>query len=62
VPIALEIIAANIHDKWMAGATLDAVVLRAPRGPRRPTNLCLERAFYREYDHSHVPALASSLP
>jgi putative transposase len=29
----------------MAGATLDAVVLRAPRGPRRPANLCLDKGY-----------------
>lgn len=45
MPIAVEITGANIHDKWMAGATLDAVVLRAPRGPRRPANLCLDKGF-----------------
>jgi transposase len=45
VPIAVEIIGTNIHDKWMAGATLDAVVLRAPRGPRRPMNLCLDKGY-----------------
>jgi hypothetical protein len=45
VPIAVEITGANIHDKWMAGATLDAVVFRAPRGPRRPSNLCLDKGF-----------------
>ena len=33
----------------MAGATLDAVVFRGPRGPRRPRNLCLDKGFdYRD--------------
>ena len=29
----------------MAGAMLDAVVLRSSRGPRRPTNLCLDKGY-----------------
>src|SRR5205823_10903232 len=36
VPLAAEITGANVHDKWLVGQMLDAVVLRAPRGPRRP--------------------------
>lgn len=40
---------ANVHDKWMAGKTLDAVPLRASRGPRRPTHLCLDKGYdYRD--------------
>jgi hypothetical protein len=31
VPIGVELTAANIHDKWMAGAALDAVVHRSSR-------------------------------
>jgi len=34
-----------VHDKWMVGATLDAVLVRAPRGPRRPANLCLDKGY-----------------
>jgi transposase len=37
--------AANIPDLYMVGETLDAVVLRAPRGPRRPKNLCLDKGY-----------------
>jgi putative transposase len=49
VPLSAVITAANVHDKWMAAATLDAVALRAPRGPRRPTNLCLDKGYdYRD--------------
>jgi len=29
----------------MAGPTLDAVPLRAPRGPRRPKHLCLDKGY-----------------
>lgn len=29
----------------MVGAALDNVVLRAPRGPRRPSNLCLDKGY-----------------
>lgn len=36
---------ANVHDKWMVGAALDAVVLKAPRGPRRPQHLCLDKGY-----------------
>lgn len=37
VPLAAMLSGANVHDKWMLAPTLDAVVLRAPRGPRRPS-------------------------
>jgi hypothetical protein len=36
---------ANVHDKWLVGQMLDAVVLRAPRGPRRPEHLCLDKGY-----------------
>jgi IS5 family transposase len=29
----------------MAGPTLDAVPLKAPRGPRRPRHLCLDKGY-----------------
>lgn len=45
VPLAAEITGANVHDKWMAGPTLDAIVVRGPRGPRRPHNLCLDKGY-----------------
>lgn len=41
----MTITGANVHDKWMAGPTLDAVVLRAARGPRRPEHLCLDKGY-----------------
>lgn len=37
---------ANVHDKWTLAETLDRVVLRAPRGPRRPRHLCLDKGYF----------------
>lgn len=34
-----------MHDKWSLASTLDAVVIRAPRGPRRPEHLCLDKGY-----------------
>ena len=49
VPVGVTITAANVHDKWMVGATLDTVPLRAGRGVRRPHHLCLDKGYdYRE--------------
>lgn len=45
VPLAALITGANVHDKWMVADVLDAVVLRAARGPRRPKNLCLDKGY-----------------
>lgn len=45
VPLAAEITAANVHDKRVAEQTIDAVVIRAPNGPRRPRNLCLDKGY-----------------
>jgi putative transposase len=45
VPLAAEISGANVHDKWFVAQTLDAVVVRAPRGPRRPKHLCLDKGY-----------------
>ena len=45
MPLAVTITAANVHDKWMVGATLDAVALRDGRGIRRPHNLCLDKGY-----------------
>jgi transposase len=52
LPLAAEITGANIHDKWVVGQTLDAVVLRAPRGPRRPQHLCLDKGY--DYDDAEA--------
>lgn len=52
VPLAVTLSAANLHDKWSLAQTLDAVVLRAPRGPRRPEHLCLDKGYnFRDCDH-----------
>ena len=45
VPLAAEITGANVHDKRAAIPTIDAIVVRAPRGPRRPKNLCLDKGY-----------------
>jgi len=45
VPLAAEITGANVHDKWLVAQTLDAVVLRASRGPRRPVHLCMDKGY-----------------
>src|SRR6201999_4575026 len=41
VPIAALISGANVPDAAMISDVLDAVVMRGPRGPRRPEHLCL---------------------
>jgi transposase len=49
VPLSVVITGANVHDKWMVARTLDAVAMRAPRGPRRPKHLCLDKGYdYRD--------------
>ena len=49
MPLAAIITGANVHDKWLVGQTLDAVAMRAARGPRRPTHLCLDKGYdYRD--------------
>jgi transposase len=45
VPIAVTLSGANMHDKWGVEPTLDAVPVRGSRGPRRPKNLCLDKAY-----------------
>ena len=45
VPLAAVTTAANVNDKWMVAQVLDDVVLRGPRGPRRPENLCLDKGY-----------------
>lgn len=45
IPLAVTLTGANVHDKWMVGATLDAVAIRSSRGPRRPKNLCLDKGY-----------------
>lgn len=45
VPLAAEITAANVHDKRAAVPTVDSIVMRTSRGPRRPKNLCLDKGY-----------------
>ncbi len=45
MPLAAVLGAANVHDKWSLAQTLDSVVLTAPRGPRRPAHLCLDKGY-----------------
>jgi putative transposase len=45
---------ANIHDKWMVGATLDAIAIHGARGPRRPKHLCLDKGY--DYDDCRAEA------
>jgi len=56
VPLSVVITGANVHDKWMVAKVLDAVVLKAPRGPRRPENLCLDKG----YDYADAEAAVRS--
>lgn len=53
VPLSVCITGANVHDKWMVGDVLDDVVVRAPRGPRRPEHLCLDKGYdYADAEHA----------
>lgn len=52
VPLSVEISGANVHDKWLVEQTLDGVVLRGSRGPRRPEHVCLDKG----YDYADVEA------
>lgn len=45
VPISLLLSGANLHDKWSLAGTLDAVVLKAGRGVRRPPHCCLDKGY-----------------
>ncbi len=45
IPIAAIATAANVPDMRMVAEVLDAVVLRAPRGPRRPRHLCVDKGY-----------------
>jgi transposase len=51
VPVSIVLSAANLHDKWSLAATLDAVVLKAGRGVRRPRHCCLDKGYaFRDCD------------
>jgi len=49
VPLGVTLTGANVHDKWMVGATLDTVPLCDARGIMRPRNICLDKGYdYKE--------------
>jgi hypothetical protein len=48
IPLAVTLTGANVHDKWMVGATLDAALIYGSRGPRRPEHICLDKGY--DYD------------
>lgn len=56
VPIAALISGANVPDATMISEVLAAVIMRGPRGPRRPEHLCLDKG----YDYPHVAPADSS--
>ena len=68
VPLAAIITGANVFDGKMLEATLDATVLRGPRGPRRPQHLCLERhttcleVFWSHADRVEHPDMTQLAP
>jgi transposase len=45
VPVSILLSGANLHDKWALAGTLDAVVLKAGRGVRRPQHCCLDKGY-----------------
>ena len=52
VALSAVITGANVHDKWLVGQVLDAVVARGPRGTRRPKNLCMDKGYdYADSEH-----------
>lgn len=51
MPLSVVLSGANVHDKWLLAPTLDAVVLKAGRGPRRTQHCCLDKGYdYRDCD------------
>lgn len=50
IPLSVALTGANVHDKWMVDTVLDNIRVNAPRGPRRPKNLCLDKG----YDYNDV--------
>jgi transposase len=49
VPLSAIISGANIRDDHRVSQALDSIVLRGPRGPRRPKHLCLDAGYAYEY-------------
>jgi len=45
IPVSAITTGANVPDMRMVAAALDSVVVRGPRGPRRPRHLCLDKGY-----------------
>ena len=46
VPVSVCISGANVHDKWLLGDVLDAVIVRKKSGkPHVPDNICLDKGY-----------------
>jgi hypothetical protein len=46
VPVSVCSSGANVHDKWLLGDVLDAVIVRKKSGePHAPDNICLDKAY-----------------
>jgi putative transposase len=56
IPIAVTLTGANIHDKWMVGATLDAIPIWRLLKPLLPKSLCLDKGY--DYDDPEQEARA----
>jgi transposase len=45
-PVSVVLTAANVHDKWLAGKTLDAIAITHTNGkPIRPEHLCMDKGY-----------------
>lgn len=56
IPLGVTLTGANVHNKHVCGKTLDAVVLKGSRGPRRPKNLCLDKGYTSNPSRKRAPA------
>jgi len=45
IPLAVTLTGANVHDKWMVGATLDAIPIGGILGPILPKHICLDKGY-----------------
>lgn len=55
IPLAVTLTGANVYDKWMEGATLDAISICGMLAPILPRHLCLDKGY--NYDDSELEAL-----
>jgi transposase len=56
IPLSVGITGANVNDHLFTGPALDGIRIRAPRGPRRPVNLCMDKG----YDYASVDLIVRS--